>query len=145
MGSNGTRSQVRHAIDQHHAEQQADLVKIMAEAAALAVADSLAKILPGQPWQPACHWCITEAKQAEHAWHIAVANAAQAGEPVPEPPPQPAVAQALTYIPVIQPGPGGGSIAVPLPACWRHIPGPAEQPRPTGLVGPDGQPIIARR
>lgn len=94
----------------------------------------LAHLANQQP-MPACVLCVQARKIAEAEHRVAVANAAAAAEPEPElmlPP----VTRCDTWMPMGQP-----PVAVPI--CYGHVPdGPAI--RATGLVAPNGSPIIAR-
>lgn len=92
-----------------------------------------------------CFFCILAAKKVVHDHQVACQIALQAGEDQPELPPPPAVATGITQLVVnqivaTQNGPvvGSGSVW----ACWDHIELPQAPPRQTGLVGPDGTPLL---
>lgn len=85
--------------------------------------EQLIKVASQVQPQPACVLCVQECKQA--------------AEPEPAPFAAPPISQAVTWMPIGQP-----PVAVPL--CYGHVPsGP--QVRATGLVAPNGQPIVAQR
>lgn len=120
------------------------LAQVIGQSVALHLAQLLApgieqliKVASQVQPQPACVLCVQECKQAEAAWQVAAQNAMQAAEPEPAPFAAPPIAQAVTWMPIGQP-----PVAVPL--CYGHVPsGP--QVRATGLVAPNGQPIVAQR
>lgn len=92
-----------------------------------------------------CFFCVLTAKALVRDYQAAVANAQAAAEPNPEPPPPPQVNTGITQVIVTQLAntpaglvPTGGSVW----ACWEHVELPAQPPRQTGLVRPDGSPII---
>ena len=124
------------------------LAQVIGESTALHLAEMLGQLLPQMPWRPDCFFCLLRAKKLVRDYQVAVAVAQKAGEPVPDPPAPPSVARAVTQVIVTQlvqtpagtvPASGG------VWACWEHVELPAEPPRQVGLVGLDGQPIIARR
>jgi hypothetical protein len=121
------------------------LAQVIGETVALHLAQMLGQLLPSMPWQPECYFCSAGARTMVRAYQVAVANAQQAGEPVPPQPDPPAVAKCMTWVPVTQlvqtpAGPVPGTAAVP--ACWDHVQVHGEGPRPTGLVMADGRPIV---
>lgn len=123
------------------------IAQVIGETVALHLAQMLGQLLPSMPWQPECYFCVTEARTMVRAYQVAVANAQQAGEPVPPRPAPPEVGKSITLVPVTQlvqapAGPVPGTAAVP--ACWDHVQVQGEGPRPTGLVLPDGRPIVHR-
>ena len=143
---------------------EATLADVIGQAVALHLAQLLPQMLAGQPWQPACVVCAMVRKQAELAWRaqveaivaeyrVAVENAKAAAEeqpPEPELPAQPAlpdVQQSSTWVPILL---RPDLAPQPLPVCYDHLPATAEQAglppqqRETGLVFPDGRPIVAR-
>lgn len=102
---------------------EANLANVIGEAVALHLANVLGPMLQQMPWHPACVLCVQARKQAEQA---------EGEEP-------PGIAQAVTWMPLGQPGQPPNV----LPVCYGHFQtGPAV--RPTGLVAPSGQPIVAR-
>jgi hypothetical protein len=118
---------------------EANLAHVIGEAVALHLAQVLGPMLQQMPWHPACVLCVQACKQAELDYQTAVEVAVKAAEPTPEMPEVPPIAQAVTWLPLAPPG------APPsvLPVCYGHFQaGPAV--RPTGLLTPSGQPIIAR-
>lgn len=124
------------------------LASVIGQTVAVQLAQMLSQLLPQMPWQPDCFFCVLAAKQVVHNHQIACANAVQAAEEQPELPPAPEVARGVTQVVVTQlvntpagPVPSSGSVW----ACWNHIELPQQAPRQSGLVGPDGSPIIARR
>lgn len=124
------------------------LADVIGQTVALHLGQMLSQLLPAMPWQPECFFCLIGAKQLVRDMQVKCANAVAAGEDQPELPPPPQVARAVTQVVVTQlvqtPGgmaPSSGSVW----ACWEHIELPQEPPRQTGLVGPDGRPVIARR
>ena len=147
MSGNGVApSKIRRALDDHAAQQESALARVIGETVASRLAEMFGQVLPGMPWNPGCLFCVLAAKQVARDWQVACMNAAQAGEPQPDPPPEPQVAQAMTWVPVTQltqtpAGPVPGTAAVP--ACWEHVQLPQAPPRQTGLVAPDGRPIVA--
>lgn len=158
MGSNGVApGKITRALDRHAGEQESALATVIGETVALHLADCLAQVLPGMPWNPGCVFCVWRAKAAHlqhmaalQQWEIAKQNAEQAAEPFSVPQPEwgePLIAQAVTWVPVTQlvPGPGGTMVPVTvvIPSCWADVAVPAEPPRQTGLVAPDGRPIVA--
>jgi bacterioferritin-associated ferredoxin len=146
MGSNGVApGQVRRDLAKHHAEQETTLAKLIGETVAVHLAQMLGQLLPQMPWQPECFWCVTAASQTVRDYQVRVTNAQAAGETNPEPPPAPQVAKSVTLVPVTQMAqtPAGPvPVSVALPACFGHVPVPQDMPKPTGLVMPDGRPIV---
>ena len=145
-------SRINRALAEHAAQQESALARVIGETVAL----RLAELLPQQPWNPGCLFCtyLAKATVAQHAaataaWQVAQQNAQQAAEPFDVPPPElaePSIAQAVTWVPVTQlaDGPAGPvPVTVTVPACWAHVQLPQAPPRQTGLVMPDGRPIIA--
>ena len=145
-----------------HAEDS--LAKVIGESVALHLGQLLGQVLPQVAVQPACVVCAMVRKQAELAWRAqveavvagyraAVENAKAAAEeqpPEPELPAQPAlpdVQQSCTWVPIVL---RPDLVPQPLPVCYDHMPATAEQAglppqqRETGLVFPDGRPIVAR-
>jgi hypothetical protein len=127
---------------------EAGLADLIGASAALHLGQLLAQLLPQMPWQPDCFFCLLAAKKLVHDHQVAVANASAAGEDMPQLPPAPAVNRAVTQTVVTHlvqtPAgmlPASGSVW----ACWDHLEVPSEPPRQTGLVGPDGRAIIARK
>lgn len=124
------------------------LAQVIGESVALHLAQLLPQVMQVMqelPFQPSCFFCVTAAKTMVRAYQVAVKNAEQAGDDVPKPPPAPGVAKGITWVPVTQlvqtpagPVPGTSSV----PACWDHVQAQGEAPRPTGLVAPDGRPIV---
>lgn len=126
---------------------EANLANIIGQATALHLAQMLGQMLPQMPWQPDCFFCVLAAKQLVHGHQVACANAVQAGEDQPDLPPAPQVSRGITQVIVTQlvqtPAgmvPSSGAVW----ACWDHVELPQQPPRQSGLVGPDGAPIIAR-
>lgn len=124
------------------------LAGVIGQTVAAHLGQMLSQLLPQMPWQPDCFFCVLAAKQLVQAHQAACANAAQANEAQPELPPAPQVGRAITQVVVTQlvntpagPVPSSGSVW----ACWNHVELPQQPPRQTGLIGPDGSPIIARR
>ena len=157
MGSNGVApSKIRRALDDHAAQQESALARVIGETVASRLADMFGQVLPGMPWNPGCLFCtyLAKAAVAQHAaalqaWQVAQQNAQQAAEPFDVPPPElaePSIAQSITEVPVTQlaDGPAGPvPVTVTVPACWAHVQLPQAPPRQTGLVMPDGRPIVA--
>jgi hypothetical protein len=123
------------------------LAQVIGQAVALNVGQLLGPLLQqmAQQQRAECFFCILKAKQIVRDHQVACLNAAQAGEAQPELPATPEVARGLTQVIVTQlvntPAgmvPSAGSVW----ACWEHIELPAEPPRQTGPVGPDGRPIV---
>lgn len=124
------------------------VAQIIGESVALHLGQMLGQLLPAMPWQPDCYFCVLAAKQLVRSHQVACANAVQAGEDQPELPPPPQVARGVTQIVVTQlvqtPAgmvPSSGSVW----ACWEHIDLPQQPLRQTGLVAPDGRPVVAQR
>jgi bacterioferritin-associated ferredoxin len=144
--SNGVAaSKIDRALREHQAGNEASFAKLLGEAVAMHLAGMLGQLLPQMPWQPDCFFCVSAARSMVRAYQVQVANAQQAGEPNPEPPPPPGVAKGITQVPVTQlvqtpAGPVPGTCSVP--ACWEHVQVQGEAPRATGLVAPDGRPIV---
>jgi len=144
--SNGVSPhKIDRALREHQAGNEASFAKLLGQAVAVELAQMLGQLLPQMPWQPECFFCVSAARQQVRAYQVQVANAQQAGEPNPEPPPPPGVAKGITWVPVTQlvqtpagPVPGTSSV----PACWEHVQVQGEGPRATGLVAPDGRPIV---
>lgn len=144
--SNGVApGKIDRALREHQAGNEASFAKLLGESVAMHLAGMLGQLLPQMPWQPECFFCVSAARAAVRAYQVAVANAQQAGEDVPEAPAPPGVAKGLTYVPVTQlvqtPAgqvPGTSSV----PACWDHVQVQGDAPRATGLVAPDGRPIV---
>jgi bacterioferritin-associated ferredoxin len=135
------------ALREHQAGNEASFAKLLGQAVAIELAQMLGQLLPQMPWREDCYFCIVSARQMVRAYQVAVTTAEQAAEPVPDPPAAPQVARAVTHVPVTQlvqtpAGPVPGTAAVP--ACWDHVQVQGEGPRPTGLVLPDGRPIVHR-
>ena len=132
------------------------LAKVIGESVALHLAPLL------QP--AACALCATRRKIAQRIWEAAVqavlrehevkiTNAMAAAEPpppdpvLPDPPELPGVQKAFTWLPIVlRPG-------LPpqvLPVCYDDMPASAAeagvppQVRETGLVLPDGRPVVAQ-
>lgn len=125
-----------------------DLAQVIGQSVALHLGELLGQILPAMPWQPDCFFCLIGAKKLVRDHQAAIANASAAGEEMPGLPAPPSVNRAVTQVVVTQlvPTPAGtvpssGSVW----ACWDHLEVPQQPPRQTGLLGPDGQPIIARK
>ena len=121
------------------------LAQVIGESVAVHLAQMLSQLLPQMPWQPDCFFCVSAARSVVRAYQVAVQNAQQAGEDVPDPPAPPGVGKAVTWVLATQlvqtpagPVPGTSSV----PACWEHVQAPGEAPRPTGLVTADGRPIV---
>jgi hypothetical protein len=133
-------------------DEEAKLAKLIGESVALHLGQLLGQLVP-QVLQAAqqivqhteCLFCVLAARKLVAAYQVAVANAAAAAEPVPDLPPQPQVARAVTWVNVVEqimtPA-GPQAIVTTVPACWEHVPVPGDAPRPTGLVGVDGRPIV---
>jgi hypothetical protein len=92
-----------------------------------------------------CFFCLMTAKKLVHDHQVAMAIAAAAGEDMPELPAPPQVGRGITQVVVTQlmntPAgvvPSSGSVW----SCWDHLEVPAEPPKQTGLVAPDGRPIV---
>lgn len=117
---------------------EASLADIIGQTVALHLANVLGPMLQQVQAQPACVICVQGHKQAAKAHDVAVANAAQSAEEPPEvqlPPIMPAV----TWMPLTAPG----QPPQVLPVCYGHFQaGPTV--RPTGLVLPDGRPVVAQ-
>jgi hypothetical protein len=115
------------------------LARVIGETVALRLAELLAR-LP-QPQQTGCSVCCIQAKQAQQAHAIAVENAKKAAEPEPDPPQMPIQAAFTTgpvYVAPEQP-------PVWLPVCFDHLSAQAGPlVRQTGLVFPDGRPVVAQ-
>lgn len=110
----------------------------LAQAIAGAVAQHLAGALAQMPWQPGCVLCIAERKKAEATWQAAMSEALAAGQQPPQPS-VPPIAQAVTWLPLGQPG----QPQTALPVCYAHFTlGP--EIRPAGLVDAAGNPIMVR-
>jgi bacterioferritin-associated ferredoxin len=144
--SNGVSPhKIDRALREYQAGNEASFAKLLGQAVAVELAQMLGQLLPQMPWQPDCFFCVTAARSMVRAYQVQVANAQQAGEDVPEPPPPPGVAKAITTVPATQlvatpAGPVPGTCGVP--ACWDHVQAQGDAPRPTGLVAPDGRPIV---
>jgi hypothetical protein len=147
-GNGVAPGKISRALDRHAAAQEGTLAEVIGETVALRLGEVLAQVLPGMPWNPGCLFCVLAAKAAARDYEIACMNAAQAGEPPPAPPPEPQIEQAVTWVHVVEmvPGPDGQPHAVSgvVPAGWRHVQVPQAPPRQTGLVTPDGRPVLAR-
>lgn len=125
-----------------------NMAQLIGGAVALHLGQLLGQLLPQMPWQPDCFFCLIAAKKTVHDHQVAIANAQAAGEDMPELPPPPGVNRAVTQtlITTLAQTPAGmvpasGSVW----ACWEHLEVPSDAPRQTGLVGPDGRPVIARK
>lgn len=144
--SNGVApGKIDRALREHRAGNEATFAKLLGQAVAIELAGMLGQLLPQMPWQPDCFFCVTAARTMVRAYQVAVANAQQAGEDVPQPPQAPTVGKAVTWVLATQlvqtpagPAPGTGSV----PACWEHVQAQGDAPRPTGLVTADGRPIV---
>jgi bacterioferritin-associated ferredoxin len=148
VGSNGVApGQVRRDLAKHHAEQEATLARVIGETVAVHLAQMLGQLLPRMPWRSDCYFCVAQARTLVRDYQVAVQNAQQAGEDVPEAPPPPEVTQAVTWIPVTQLAAtphGPVPVSVSVPACFQHVTVTADMPQPSGLLRADGSPILRR-
>lgn len=119
---------------------QEGLANVIGQAVAVHLAQVLGQILPQlRPQGTACLFCAIEAKRVLAAYQVACENAQAAAEDIPQPP-QPPIQQAFTWSPVAS-GPNVPPVAAPV--CFDHLQaGPGV--RPTGLVLPDGRPVVAQ-
>lgn len=139
--SRAERRRVQNNVPQSPEVAEQNLAAVIGQS----VAAHLGQVLAQMPWQPECLFCCMAAKKLITDYEVAVRNAGQAGEPVPDQPERPAVSKALTWVNVAEqvPGPGGPqTVVTTVPSCWDHVPVPGSAPRQTGLVAPDGRPIM---
>lgn len=141
---------VTRAISEAQGADAASLAEVIGRSVALHLGGLLGELVQRVTAQPECYFCLAAAQRVIGAYSAAVANAQAAAEPVPDPP-SPAVNRSVTRVPIVQiaQGPAGPApIGCDVPACWDHLPPPAQQSRgpvAVGLVGLDGQPLSFRR
>lgn len=90
----------RRAVAEAHAaqaERESKLAVQLGESVALHLAPLLAELVQRVAVQPECARCIARAKQQIRDYEIAVRNARQANEPVPDAPSAPEVARSVTW------------------------------------------------
>lgn len=155
-GSNGTKAptaaQRAHRQSQDAAKAETNLAQVFGQTVAEVLIQVLPQALAQISTQPACVVCAMVRKQAELAWRaqveavvneyrVAVENAKAAAEELPP------VQQSFTWVPVLL---RTDMAPQPLPVCYDHMPATAAQAglppmrRETGLVFPDGRPIVAQ-
>ena len=134
-GSTANQRNRRLAQDVDEAEN--GLAQIIGQAVALHLSQVLQEMLPQLPWQTACLACVHAHKLAEARYLEQYGALPEADRPPFTGPP---IQQSMTWAPLTT---APNVPPVPAPTCYQHLnAGPAL--RQTGLVLPDGSPVIAR-
>lgn len=146
-GGQATRRAIGHA-DADAAVAQTSLAAMIGETVAAHLAPLLGELVHRVTAQPECFFCLTKVVALVREYQTAIANAQQAGEPVPAQPPAPPVNRSVTRVPVIQMAQGAAGpvpVACDVPACFECMRAQTQAtPRQVGLVAADGRPIVAR-
>ena len=146
----------RRAIEENRAGQETSLAQMIGESVALHLGAMLGELVQRVTAQPECFFCITSAAQAVRKYQVAVLNAQQAGEELPQPPEAPSVNRSVTRVPVIQlaQGPAGPvPVGHTVPSCFECVQRQLGQEQAqqqagrmsVGLVDVSGNPLTFRR